>query len=233
MDCLDIEEGQQPAQDEITLPLAVRPFPFLKLPREIRDIIYFHSFTRANAGPNAKPARICYMHNKASSRHFSTPYWGTERATRLLRVNHQVYNEASDMFYSTFHFHYPSTVKDSMVDDTLSILNIRSRALIRYIGFSLHIRSIQTTATAKDDAKNERAFDAAMRLLPNITQVEVIIPFIGHDVPKWEIGGVVKRILNILAPFKEGPVLIIRGNITENDQRSLILEKVRENLGRR
>lgn len=203
-----------------------QPFPFLKLPRELRDFAYYHALLRPGTGPNVEPTRICYMHHKASSRHVSTSYWGTEKSTRLFRVNHQVYSEASEVFYSTFPFHFPSTIDTAMVNDTLKILNIRARGLVRKVGFMLLIRSIPSPYTPKDDDKNERAFEAVTRILPNITQVEATTAFIGHDVPEWQIMDVVKRILKILAPFKDIPSLTVRGAGIENNQRSRILKEV-------
>lgn len=230
MDFLNNEEDPKPAPQAIGQPVPAEPFPFLKLPREIRDFIYYYALVRPGTGPDVEPARICYMHHKASSRHVSDSYWGTEKSTRLFRVNRQVYGEASEVFYSAFPVHFPSTVDRAMVNDTLGVLNVGARRLVRRVGFMLLFRSIPSPFTAKDDSKNERAIEAVTKLLPNIKQVEATIAFIGHDVPDSQVMEVVKRILKILAPFKDSPGLTIRGGGIENNQRSRILNEVREAL---
>ncbi|KAL8908066.1 MAG: hypothetical protein Q9207_001045 [Kuettlingeria erythrocarpa] len=230
MDFVNNAEDPKPAPKAVVQPVPAQPFPFLKLPREIRDFIYYHALVRPGTDPDVEPARICYMHHKASSRHVSNSYWGTEKSTRLFRVNRQVYGEASEVFYSTFPFHFPSTVDRAMVNGTLGVLNVRARRLVRRVGFMLLFRSIPSPFTAKDDSKNEGAIEAVTELLPNIKQVEATIAFIGHDVPDSQITEVVKRILKILAPLKDIPGLTIRGGGIENKQRSRILNDVREAL---
>ena len=40
----------------------------------------------------------------------STVYWGTEKSTRLFRVNRQVSDEALKIFYSSFPFYFPQWI---------------------------------------------------------------------------------------------------------------------------
>ncbi|KAL8853326.1 MAG: hypothetical protein Q9221_001802 [Calogaya cf. arnoldii] len=221
-----LKEDQRPVPEEINRPVPNEAFAFLKLPREIRDLIYYYALIRPGSGPNVEPARVCYMHHSASSRYLSTSYWGTEKSTRLFRVSHQVYNEASSIFYSAFPFYFPSHMDIAMVNDTLGILNIRSRNLIQKLGFVLVFRSIQSPTTSENDEKKGRAMEAALKLLPNVTQVEATVALIGHDVPKWQIMAVVKRILETLAPLKDVPTINVRGSSGDENQRLQILREV-------
>lgn len=226
MDFLENEEDQRPVQDEVAQVVPARSFPFLRLPREIRDFIYYFALIRPGTGPTIEPARICYMHQHASSRHVSTSYWGTEKSTRLFRVNHQIYSEASEIFFSTFPSHFPSTIDIGLVNRSLrDTLNVRAKKLIRRIGFTILIRSLQGPFTAQDDDNRQ------LNLLPNISHIEASVALIGHDVPKWQISKVVNRILRILGPLKDASELTFRGGFNVNKQRSRILEEVREALG--
>ena len=232
MDFFENEEDQRPAQEEVTQPLPSQPFPFLKLPREIRNSIYYYALVRPGTGPIFEPARICYMHHKASSRHSSTSYWGTENSTRLFRVNHQVYSEVSEIFYSTFPFHFPQTVDIAMIHNTIrDTLPLRARRLIRKIGFMILIRGIPGPFTAKDDDEQRLAFEAVVKLLPNIQRVELSVAFVGHDVPEWQASEVVNRVLKKLGPLKDMPGLTLRGRFNENHQRARIVREVSEALG--
>lgn len=232
MDFLENEEDKRPAQEEVIQPIPSQPFPFLKLPREIRDSIHYYALIRPGTGPYVEPAHICYMHHKASSRYTSTSYWGTEKSTRLFRVNHQFYSETSEIFYSTFQFHFPQTTDVALVNSTLrDTLPPKARRLIRKLSVTILIRGIPGPFTAKDDDKQRLAFEALGELLPNIQRVEISLAVIGHDVPEWQVIEVVNRVLEKLGPLKDMPGLALRGGLNENNQRARILREVREALG--
>lgn len=232
MDFFEEEENQGPPQCEVTSPVPTRPFPFLKLPRELRNSIYSYAMVRPGTGPHVQPPAVCYMHHKAISRNVSTSYWGTAKSTRLFRVSHQVYEEATCLFYSTFSFHFPVTMDTALVNHTLGdTLNLNARRLIRKVGFRLSIRSVPHEFTAKHDKKPRLALEAMVKLLPNIQHVEASVAFSGRDVPEWQLQEVVHRILGILTPVFENPGLVVRGGFNENLQRAQILEHVREHLG--
>lgn len=225
MDFFEDEESRRHHLDDATLLISAQSFPFLRLPRELRNLVYSHALVRPGSG-----AYVCYMHHKASSRHVSTSYWGTEKSTRLFRVNHQVYNEASEIFYSTFSFHFPPIMVTTTVNNTLNVLNVRCRSLIRKIGFALPFRSVTSIITSKAGNRMAQAFIAAAGLLPNLTQVEVNIALIGPYIPGYQTMEAVERILETLTPFKAIPILIICDGEDQTNQRSRILKGVREAL---
>ena len=76
-----------------------QPFLFLKSPREIRGIIIF--LRPLPAGHWTKRDANAYLLHEPckSSLNFSLTYWGTEKSTRLFRVNRQVSAEALERFY--------------------------------------------------------------------------------------------------------------------------------------
>lgn len=229
------EEDQQPAQGQVTQPVPSQPFPFLKLPREIRDSIYYYALLRPDTGPEVGPAHICFIHHKPSSRLISPPYWGTEESTRLFRVNHQVYSEASEMFYSTFPFHFPHTINIASVHNALQdTLPPRARRLIRNLGFMILIRGNRKRRgpfTLEDDDKARLAFEAVAELLPNIQRVELGVAIVGHDVPESQVMERVNRVLKKLGPLKDMPGLTLRGFFHDNDQRARIMREIRDALG--
>jgi len=117
-----------------------QPFPVLKLPREIRNSIYYHALLRPRNGPSVNPTYICYFHPKvpadSASKSCWTPYWGTKEFTRLVLVNRQISNEALELFYSAFPFHFPQSVDVALVNATLrDTLSPWARSLITRIGF--------------------------------------------------------------------------------------------------
>lgn len=232
MDFIENEEDRQPARAELTQPAPSHPFPLLQLPREIRDVIYYYALIRPGSGPYVDPARICYMHHSASSPHVSDSYWGTEKSTRLFRVSHQVCNEVTSVFYSTFPFHFPQTIKIAMVHATLrDTLPPRARNLITKVGFMILIRGIANRFHLERDETIRQALQAAVDLLPNVKRVELSLAIVGHDVPEWQITEVVNRAVREASPLKGLPGLSIRGGFNENNQRARIVREVREALG--
>ncbi|KAL8883256.1 MAG: hypothetical protein Q9192_007312 [Flavoplaca navasiana] len=230
MGFIEDEEDRRHHLDDATLSTSARSFPLLRLPRELRNLVYSHALVRPGSDAYVEPIRVCYMHHKASSRHGSTSYWGTEKSTRLFRVNHQIYNEASEIFYSTFSFNFPPTMVITMVNNTLGVLTDRCRRLIRNIGFTLPFRSVTSRITSKAENRMAQTFVAAARLLPNVTQVEVSIALIGPYIPEHQTTEAVERILETMTPFKAIPVLIIRDGDDENNQHLRILKGIREAL---
>jgi len=74
-------------------------------------------------GPSVNPTHICYFHPNvpadSASKPYWTPYWGTKESTRLFLVNRQISNEALELFYSTYPFHFPQSVDVALVNATL------------------------------------------------------------------------------------------------------------------
>ncbi|KAK2739225.1 hypothetical protein FQN55_009505 [Onygenales sp. PD_40] len=88
---------------------------FLQLPRELRDIIYYHALRRpTDAELRVKPGRFRWQMQAAaddempivrlSSPHVVDLWAGREEMSRLLRVNRQIHDEASEILYSAFTF---------------------------------------------------------------------------------------------------------------------------------
>ncbi len=233
MEFFDDEDDQRPVPEEIIQPVPTHPFPFLRLPREIRNLIYGHALVRPGVGHYVEPARTCFMHHKGGYPSSWTSYWGKEKSTRLFRVSHQVSSEATEIFYSTFPFHFPVTIDVALVHDTLrDTLPLRARRLIREIGFMILIRGIQHSFTAQDDEEPRLAIEAAVGLLPNIQRIEVTIACVGHDVPEYQVMEVVDRVLKELGPLRDMPGVIICEGSNDTKQRAHIINEVRKALGR-
>lgn len=108
------EDAQRTAPDESTQPVSDRPFPFLKLPREIRDIIYYYALLLTGKGLKTEST------------------W--EQMTRLYLVNHQVYLEATKTFYSSITFFFGMSSEMALDHDMLrNPSNARARSFVRRI----------------------------------------------------------------------------------------------------
>src|SRR5438034_10299019 len=82
----------------------------LHLPVEIRLEILHFAILCPIPCDSCDAAKVClgssdFRH--ASIRNRQRYYWGTERMTRLLRVNHQLHAEAEEVLYTSFLFCFP------------------------------------------------------------------------------------------------------------------------------
>ena len=231
MQFIEDEEALSSAEPVAAPPVPSHPFPFLKLPREIRDSIYYYALTRPDTGPTVTPTRICYVHHKASTPS-STAHWGTEKSTRLFRVNRQVSDEALEVFYSCFPFHFPQSVDVALVNATLrDTLSARTRSLINSIGFMIVLRITPGPFTYSDEEARRQAVEAVVKLLPNVRRFELTLAFVGLEVPDYQVKDVVNRAVRIAGPLRDIAGLVLRGASNENAQRTRIMKEVGEALG--
>jgi len=75
MEFIENEEalGLCPTEPDAASSVTSEPFPFLKLPREIRDSIYYYALLHPNTSPTVNPTDICFMRHQEPDRH-STAY---------------------------------------------------------------------------------------------------------------------------------------------------------------
>lgn len=218
-------------------PVPSQPFRFLNLPREIRDLIYYYALLRPRNGPSVNPTHICYFHPKepaesaSASNSYWTPYWGTKESTRLFLVNRQTSNEALEVFYSTYPFHFPQSVDVALVDATLrETLSPWARSLITRIGFMLGLLCTPGTFCLRDEEQARQAIEAVMDLLPNVKRVVLALTFTGHDVPESQVKEIVARALKTASPLRGFAGVSLEGADDETAQRTRITRDVREAL---
>lgn len=206
------------------------PFPLLQLPREIRDLIYYHALS----GPEIVvfPDRSSQVATRLrSSEDLQKFCWGTENSTRLFRVNHQVFNEASQLFYSTFHFRFSYSFSVQSVNALFrDCLSVKTRNLISNICFPIVIWSTPGPFTFKDEEKRRQAIAAAIKFLPNLRRVALTVSLNG-DVSEGKVKGVVDRALKVASPLIKMPGLYILGGADETSQQAYIMEEMRRDLG--
>lgn len=216
-------------------PVPSQPFPVLKLPREVRDLIYYYALLRPRNGPSVELAHICYLHPKVpinvGYKSYWTPYWGTKQSTRLFLVNRQISNEALELFYSTYPFHFPQSVDLALVNATLrDTLSPWSRSLITRIGFTFGLFTTTGPFTPSIEEEARQVIEAVVELLPNVKRVVLALWFAGFDVPEYQVKELVTRALNIASPLKGFAGLFLEEVDRETAQRIRIIREVREAL---
>lgn len=234
-DFIEEEEAQHlihSASPNVPTAVPSQPFPFLKLPREIRNAIYYYALLRPRNGHSFNPTHICYFYPKVPADSFWTPYWGTEESTRLFLVNRQTSDEALEIFYSTFPFHFPQSVGVALVNATLrDTVSPWARSLITRISFVFGLLCTPGAFTVRDEEKARQAIEAVVDLLPNIRWVVLTLTFAGHDVPEYQEKEIVARALKIASPLRGFAGLSLEGADYEHAQRTRIMREVREALG--
>lgn len=217
-------------------PVPSQPFPFLKLPREIRDPIYYYALLRPRNGPSLNPTDICYFDRPvpadASYKSSWTPYWGTKESTRLFLVNRQFSSEAIEIFYSTYPFHFPATADVTFANATLrDCLSPWARSLITRIGFKSGLLCTPGPFCSHDEEMTRRAIEAVLDLLPNVKQIILTLMLTGFDVPEYQVIEIVTRALKMVGPLKGFAGLSLEPIEHDTDQQTRIMREVRETLG--
>lgn len=119
--------------DAAIFPVISSASVLLELPREIRDSIYYYALPHPSPPRTGPAADRCQINPSERS---ARTYWGTERNTRLFRVNHQVSAEALEVFYSSFRFVFPPFVDVPLIHfmfrDTLTS---RAKSYVKALGF--------------------------------------------------------------------------------------------------
>ena len=85
--------------------------------------------------------------------------------------------------------------------------------------------------TPSDEEQRRQAFEAAVKLLPNIKRVELTLNFIGRGVPDYQVKELVARAVRTASPLRDFDSLILKGPGIETAQRMHIWREVREALG--
>ena len=219
----------------LSSPIPSQPFPFLKLPREIRDLIYDYAILRSKTSHFVIPNHRDFDRPEGPVNPWlgSTNYWGTEISTRLFRVNHQVCHEALEIFYSTSFFDFTIGTTVSLVNATIrDTLTPWARSLIRNIGFHIYFFCSHSDHFTLDyEEERRQGFEAALKLLPNVKRVELTLEVSGLTVPEYQVKELVARALRIVSPLRDFDRLILKGSGDETAQQKRIWRKVREALG--
>ena len=235
MSCIDDDHVASPPPSPSTL-LAPNPsssFPFLGLPAEIRDEVYYYALLCPFY--QSLPLDVCPIHHSAPASPSSRTYWGTERSTRLFRVSHQVSKEALRVFYSSFKFQFPQYSDLELIISALrDTLTYSCRAYIRAVKFFMIQRTTPGPIDQEGEEQWQQVFRAVVELLPCLregtAEVELIIGFLGADVPHDEVRKVVDRALRRTSPIRHIKGLRVRGSTHESAQRVQIVKNVREAL---
>src|SRR5947207_6015960 len=105
----------------------------LHLPTEIRiEILYYVLLCPVPSDSN-DATKVCLGLNDfeiSVARGTDHRYWGTERMTRLLRVNHQLHAEAEEVLYTSFLFCFPPSMSLRSLRNFFACRSRRSLNLI-------------------------------------------------------------------------------------------------------
>jgi len=154
-------EAREPSPElNIAAPMSTDPFPFLQLPREIRDLIYYYALTRSESSLTMSPENIyCYSKSDVWPNENPAPVWGRGRPTCLFRVNRQFSAEASEILYSKIPFHFERSIDASFNSFPLpDNMLFRNRGLVKSIGFTITVSTKESTSTHPQRGKGSTGF---------------------------------------------------------------------------
>jgi hypothetical protein len=174
----------------------------LTLPFEIRRLILGYTFIAACAPtyPDKKysdldiqvtPVLDHRIEVNLSKRHLIRlnarhGAWGKEPMSRILRINHQLLSEATEVLYGgDFVFHFPASRKPSDVHHWLHVIGDK-KSLVKKIGVCYNVRLGQfsmSDASGRRPGHRAEGFATLKRELVNLKSVEMRIVFL--RTPYW------------------------------------------------
>lgn len=161
-------------------------------------------------------------------------FWGLEPMTRLLRVSHQIGDEAAEVLFSNLKFYWPTCTTKSHVQGSLKPLDARARGLVQSVQVHMAFPTMKHRKDEWIDAITLRwklAIAWLSWLLPGLKKVEVELEFWckclpAQDEKAFELTA--KLVLNLLSPFQELEFNALKVKAGKDDERGNRGELARE-----
>jgi len=158
---------------------------FMRLPREIRDEIYYLTFlgqSPPDRGTSFIEPRISSPTAHIVTRSNSSSFWGRKPMIRLLRASRTFQDEAEAILYSRFTHSWPDYTNKELVQRALRDLRPEARNPIRSVQLHmrLHIPRGHSSESLYDDTSSiqwKHACEQLGRRLPGLKRVQVVMNF--------------------------------------------------------
>lgn len=144
--------------------------PFLALPLEIRRTIYYYALLPSPEYRQVlRPLRAKWPNS----------WWGTEKMSRILRVNKQLHWETEEILYSSFEFSFLDTTP-YILQGFLEVLSPRARSLMRHVSWSITMNGRIRDSILQVHIQNWKAcFEVMCKEIPSLNKIALQIRFLG------------------------------------------------------
>lgn len=209
----------------------------LTLPIEIRRLILEYAFIAqcAPTYPDKKYSKLDIQVNPVLDHHCKVSKcplirpnarhcaWGKEPMTRILRINHQLLSETTEVLYGgDFVFHFPATRKPGDVHHWLRVIGDK-KSLVKKIGVTYNVRLDQlclSDDSGRRPGHRAEAFATLKSELVNLKSVEMRIVFLRIlRTPYWPIESeegrqrVFDALTDLVGIFRGLATLVIENNM--------------------
>lgn len=206
---------------------------FFSLPLELRIQIYYYALLHPREGTPISPDNIHVICRKGNRYDYGwrSDWWGSERMTRLLRVNAQIYYEATEVLYTRFTFLFNCHM--STVRTFLDPFSPRVCSLVRWLSLllTLDMRSLDLAQDRGKKLYDGNPFAVLALRLPDLRGVNLLVSFVGDHPSDTLRDYLVEQALNYARPFRRVPSLVL-----ENDDevgwphRAEVVQRCRERI---
>ncbi len=228
-------EAREPSPElGIAAPVSTEPFPFLQLPREIRDLIYYFALTRLISPLTIPPENIyCYPSDVRIEKN-SMLLWDKARPHHLFRVSHQICAEALEIFYSKFPMQFTHSLATPFINVTLwDNMSLENRSLVKSVGFTIIVTITKSHWYISQEMQIRKEVEDVHKWLPNIRRVDLAFGIESRPPRESQVKDVVDRLVQIVSPLQDVASLTLhRGGSASASQLMRIVVEVHEALTR-
>lgn len=228
-------EASEPSPElDIAAPIPTKPFPFLQLPREIRDLICYFALTRPLTPLTISPENIyCYSGSDVCIGKNQAPLWDKAKPYRLFRVNRQFGAEALEVLYSKFPIQFTHPLQTPLINIALrDNISLKHKSLVKSVGFTIGVTTIENSWYIHQGEEIRHEVEDVLKWLPNLRRVDLAFKLDSRVPRESEVKNVVDRLVQILSPLRNvAGVTLHRGSSARIDQLLHIVMEVRKALG--
>ncbi len=205
---------------------------FFRLPLELRQEIYFYALQLDPAvrdmHPEIGPA-VVYVDGYRTSVSEEWIYWGTERMTRLLRANRQIYHEATPVLYTRFTFAFTMPV---LIRSFFEVVPRNSCAQIRCVSVSyiVDLRFLEPNIFSIN--KDGGRFDMFKLLLdlPSLKRVTLALHFVSAELDRVVRDFAVDRLVECIDHFHRIDAAVIMSYFLPSLQCAQVIRAVMDKI---
>lgn len=197
------------------------------LPRELRDEVYLYTILsqlKTLDTHSTLPPGAAGMNPQSRD---NSPFWGRKPMSRLLRVSHQVHDEAKAIMYARFTLPWPKYTSKELVHKVLDPLNLKLRQSIKSVELHMTLRTLGGYKSRYEDDEDRNNMKQQWKLsiarlvwlLPGLKRVELALELDFKHLVWAHVQNTANLALDLVSPLQELKLDVLKVALAEHNER--------------